>query len=63
MLLVTEIRLLQAKSDEEMNEFSFIGATGEAFVHAGELHEMNYKQAMLSKDAAEWQAEVNKEHD
>ena len=42
---------------------SLIKATGGSFTHISEVHIMNHQQAMLSKDAAEWQVGVNKEHD
>ena len=45
------------------SELSLIGATGAGFNHTSELHVMNYKQEMASADAAEWQVEVDKEHE
>ena len=58
-----EIRLLQVEASLDLvSELSLIGATGTGFKNTSDLHVMNYKQAMTSTDAAEWQVEVDKEH-
>ena len=44
-------------------ELSQIGTTGRGFKNMSDLHVMNYKQAMASVEASEWQVEVDKEHD
>jgi hypothetical protein len=61
-MTAAEIRLIQLEQmNETTSEVSLIGATGEGFSHTTELHVMNYKQAMLSKEANDWQIEVDKE--
>jgi hypothetical protein len=59
-----EICLLQLEASLDLkSELSLVGATGVGFNHTSKLHVMNYKQAMTSADAMEWQVEVDKEHE
>ena len=63
-ITAAEIRIMQLEASLDLkSEQSLIGATGVGFNHMSELHVMNYKQAMASADAAEWQLEVGKEHE
>jgi hypothetical protein len=63
-MMAAEIWLLQLEASLDLkSELSLIGATGAGFNHTTELHVMNYKQAKASADAAEWQVEVDKEHE
>ena len=63
-MTAAKIWLLQLEASLDLkSELSLIGATGVGFNHTYELHMMNYKQAMASADAAEWQVEVDKEHE
>ena len=63
-MTAAEIRLLQLEASLDLkSELSLIRATGAGFNHTSELHMMNYKQAIASADAAEWQVEVDKEHE
>ena len=60
----TKLRLMQVELDNnnKTSDIALIGATGKGFAHTSELHVMNYKQAVASKDSAKWQVEVDKEH-
>ena len=62
-MTAAEICLLQLEASLGLSELSLIGATGVGFNQTSKLHMMNYKQAMASVDAVEWQVEVDKEHE
>jgi hypothetical protein len=63
-MTAAKISLMQLEASLDLkSELSFIGAAGTAFTHTSELQVMNYKQAMTYADAAQWQVEVDKEHD
>ncbi len=62
-MMATEIWLIELEESLDLkSELSIIGATGAGFNHTSELNVMNYKHAMASADATEWQVEVDKEH-
>ncbi len=63
-MTAAEIQLMQVEASLDLApELSLIGATGTRFKNMSDVHVMNFKQAMASADASDWQVEVDKEHD
>ena len=62
--LAAELNLIRSQlEDENELEVMLVGATGQGFENTSELRAMTYKEAIREPDAAEWQKEIDKEHD